>query len=170
MRIIPPSFGGVREQDRLVKDKACARRKGLGTHLPWDKDGSLSPWETAPSTCLLHSGQVCERGNVDRQPATGVLRVHILNNGDAAPWLPRAAQKGAADSRRTSLLVSCGIAYREGSGGQSPLLLPHIMWRYIQNGSGRSHCCEGFVSLEGKKMSSQGALPPSVGVPRTGRM
>ncbi|HQI54927.1 MAG TPA: leucine--tRNA ligase, partial [Methanothrix soehngenii] len=39
MNIIPPEFR-VEFENKIdwLKDKACARRKGLGTHLPWDKE------------------------------------------------------------------------------------------------------------------------------------
>jgi len=39
MDIIPPEYRAEFENKiDWLKDKACARRKGLGTRLPWDKE------------------------------------------------------------------------------------------------------------------------------------
>ena len=68
-----------------LKDKACARRKGLGTHLPWDKEWLIeSLGDSHHLHGLLHPGQVCECRDEDRQLPPEFFEYIFLNNGDAA--------------------------------------------------------------------------------------
>lgn len=165
MMIIPPELR-VEFENKIdwLKDKACARRKGLGTRLPWDHDWmieslgdstiymsyyiiakyleKLKPEQLKKEFfdfCLLGSG-TCENAS----NKTGA-DIDVLDNirNDFLYWYPVDLRSSGKDLIPNHLLF----------------FLFHHVAIFEEMHWPRAVAINGFVSLEGEKMSkSKGPL------------
>jgi leucyl-tRNA synthetase len=166
MQIIPEEFR-VEFQNKIdwLKDKACARRKGLGTHLPWDKEWLIESLgdstiymsyyilakyvnagmkiDSLPPEffdyIFMDQGSAEEVANVTGIPQETVEQIH----DDFFYWYPVDLRTSGKDLVANHLLF---FLYHHVA------IFPQELWP-------RALAVNGFVSLEGQKMSkSKGPL------------
>jgi len=164
MRIIPDYYKEeFRNKIEWLKDKACARRKGLGTKIPWDKEwlieslsdstiymayyilakyineGKLKPehlTESFLSYVLLGEGNLETLETPDRETIERIRK-------DFLYWYPVDLRSSGKDLVANHLLF----------------FLFHHIAIFPQNLWPKAIAVNGYVSLEGKKMSkSKGPL------------
>jgi leucyl-tRNA synthetase len=165
MQIIPPEIR-VDFENKIdwLKDKACARRKGLGTRLPWDMEWMIE--SLADSTIYmsyyiiakyldkLEPGQLKEEffnycllgeGSPEETAAKTGIDIEVINKirNDFLYWYPvdlRSSGKDLIPNHLLFFLFHHVAIFPE-------IHLPHAI------------AINGFVSLEGEKMSkSKGPL------------
>jgi leucyl-tRNA synthetase len=166
MAIIPEEFR-IEFENKVdwLKDKACARRKGLGTHLPWDKEWLIE--SLGDSTIymayyilakyvnagmkidklppeffeyiFMNNGRAEDVANLTGVPLETVQQIH----DDFAYWYPVNLRTSGKDLVANHLLF---FLYHHVA------IFPESLWP-------KAIAVNGFVSLEGQKMSkSKGPL------------
>jgi leucyl-tRNA synthetase len=166
MKIIPEEFRAEFENKiDWLKDKACARRKGLGTHLPWDKEWLIESLgdstiymayyilakyvnsgmkiENLPPEffeyIFMNNGQAAAVAALTGIPEQTVQQIH----DDFAYWYPVDLRTSGKDLVANHLLF---FLYHHVA------IFPERLWP-------KAIAVNGFVSLEGQKMSkSKGPL------------
>ena len=166
MRIIPPEFR-VEFENKIdwLKDKACARRKGLGTHLPWDKEWLIESLgdSTIYMAYYILAKYVNAGMSIDSLPPE-FFEYIFMNNGDAAAV---AAQTGLP--KETVLQIHDDFAYwypvdlrtsgKDLVANHLLFFLYHHVAIFPERLWPKAIAVNGFVSLEGQKMSkSKGPL------------
>jgi leucyl-tRNA synthetase len=166
MRIIPEDFR-IEFENKIdwLKDKACARRKGLGTRLPWDKEWLIE--SLGDSTIYMayyilakyvNAGMkidrlspeffdyiFLEKGTIENvAELTGIPRETIKQiRQDFSYWYPVDLRTSGKDLVANHLLF---YLYHHVA------IFPESLWP-------KAIAVNGFVSLEGQKMSkSKGPL------------
>ena len=166
MQIIPEEFR-VEFENKVdwLKDKACARRKGLGTHLPWDKEWLIESLgdSTIYMAYYILAKYVNAGMKIDSLPPE-FFEYIFLDHGDAAAvasltgipletveqirkdfvyWYPVDLRTSGKDLVANHLLF---FLYHHVA------VFPEALWP-------KAIAVNGFVSLEGQKMSkSKGPL------------
>ncbi|NPV62932.1 MAG: leucine--tRNA ligase [Methanotrichaceae archaeon] len=166
MQIIPEEFR-VEFQNKIdwLKDKACARRKGLGTHLPWDKEWLIESLgdSTIYMSYYILAKYVNSGMKIDSLPpeffdyifmdkgtaedvarVTGIAQETVQQiHNDFFYWYPVDLRTSGKDLVANHLLF---FLYHHVA------IFPQELWP-------RALAVNGFVSLEGQKMSkSKGPL------------
>ncbi|MCE8423261.1 MAG: leucine--tRNA ligase [Candidatus Methanoperedens sp.] len=165
MQIIPPEIR-VDFENKIdwLKDKACARRKGLGTRLPWDKQwmieslGDSTIYMTyyiianyldkfEPDQLRDEFFDYCLMGNGDPEIVAGSTGINIdivkSIRSDFEYWYPVDLRSSGKDLIPNHLLF---FLFHHVA------IFPEKYWP-------RAIAINGFVSLEGQKMSkSKGPL------------
>jgi len=166
MKIVPEEFR-VEFQNKIdwLKDKACARRKGLGTHLPWDKEWLIE--SLGDSTIYMSYYILAKYVNagmkidalppeffdyifLDKGSAEDVAKVTGIGpetvkqiHNDFFYWYPVDLRTSGKDLVANHLLF---FLYHHVA------IFPQELWP-------QALAVNGFVSLEGQKMSkSKGPL------------
>jgi leucyl-tRNA synthetase len=166
MRMIPEEIR-IEFENKVdwLKDKACARRKGLGTHLPWDKEWLIE--SLGDSTIYMSYYILAKYVNagmkidnlppeffeyvfLDRSTAENVAGVTGIPldtikqiRSDFAYWYPVDLRTSGKDLVANHLLF---FLYHHVA------IFPEALWP-------KAIAVNGFVSLEGQKMSkSKGPL------------
>ena len=166
MQIIPEEFR-VEFENKVdwLKDKACARRKGLGTHLPWDKEWLIESLgdSTIYMAYYILAKYVNAGMKIDSLPPE-FFEYIFLDHGEAAAvakltgipletvqqirkdfvyWYPVDLRTSGKDLVANHLLF---FLYHHVA------VFPEALWP-------KAIAVNGFVSLEGQKMSkSKGPL------------
>lgn len=166
MRLIPEEIR-VEFENKVdwLKDKACARRKGLGTHLPWDKEWLIESLgdSTIYMSYYILAKYVNAGMKIDKLPPE-FFEYIFLNHGtaenvalvteipldtinqirsDFAYWYPVDLRTSGKDLIANHLLF---FLYHHVA------VFPQELWP-------KAMAINGFVSLEGQKMSkSKGPL------------
>ncbi|VVB63629.1 Leucine--tRNA ligase [uncultured archaeon] len=166
MRLIPDEIR-VEFENKVdwLKDKACARRKGLGTHLPWDKEWLIESLgdSTIYMSYYILAKYVNAEMKIDKLPPE-FFEYIFLNHGtaenvaeitgipldtikqirsDFAYWYPVDLRTSGKDLIANHLLF---FLYHHVA------VFPQELWP-------KAMAINGFVSLEGQKMSkSKGPL------------
>jgi len=166
MKIIPEEFRTefINKVDWL-KDKACARRKGLGTHLPWDKEWLIESLgdSTIYMAYYILAKYVNAGMKIDSLPPE-FFEYIFMDNGDAAS---AAALTGIAEE--TVRQIHDDFAYwypvdirtsgKDLVANHLLFFLYHHVAVFPERLWPRAIAVNGFVSLEGQKMSkSKGPL------------
>ncbi|HEY9206843.1 MAG TPA: leucine--tRNA ligase [Candidatus Methanoperedens sp.] len=165
MRIIPPEIR-VDFENKVdwLKDKACARRKGLGTRLPWDNEWMIeSLGDSTIYMCYYIIAKYLDRFGPDQLKEdffnycllgkdtpeevaanTGIASGTIRDiRSDFEYWYPVDLRSSGKDLIPNHLLF---FLFHHVA------IFPEIYWP-------RAMAINGFVSLEGEKMSkSKGPL------------
>jgi len=166
MKIIPEEFRTefINKVDWL-KDKACARRKGLGTHLPWDKEWLIESLgdSTIYMAYYILAKYVNAGMKIDSLPPE-FFEYIFMDNGDAAS---AAALTGIAEE--TVRQIHDDFAYwypvdirtsgKDLVANHLLFFLYHHVAVFPERLWPKAIAVNGFVSLEGQKMSkSKGPL------------
>jgi leucyl-tRNA synthetase len=166
MRLIPDEIR-VEFENKVdwLKDKACARRKGLGTHLPWDKEWLIESLgdSTIYMAYYILAKYVNAGMDIDKLPpeffeyiflghgtaedvaeTTGIPLDTVRQiRRDFAYWYPVDLRTSGKDLVANHLLF---FLYHHVA------IFPESLWP-------KAIAINGFVSLEGQKMSkSKGPL------------
>jgi leucyl-tRNA synthetase len=166
MRLIPEEIR-IEFENKVdwLKDKACARRKGLGTHLPWDKEWLIESLgdSTIYMSYYILAKYVNAGMKIDNLPPeffeyvfldhgtaenaaeiTGIPLDTIKQiRSDFAYWYPVDLRTSGKDLVANHLLF---FLYHHVA------IFPEALWP-------KAIAVNGFVSLEGQKMSkSKGPL------------
>ncbi|MCZ7392729.1 MAG: leucine--tRNA ligase [Candidatus Methanoperedens sp.] len=165
MQIIPPEMR-VDFENKIdwLKDKACARRKGLGTRLPWDKEWMIE--SLADSTiymCYYIIARYLDKiqpeqlkedffdycllgeGTPESAATKTGIDISVINKvrSDFLYWYPVDLRSSGKDLIPNHLLF---FLFHHVA------IFPEVCWP-------RALAINGFVSLEGEKMSkSKGPL------------
>jgi leucyl-tRNA synthetase len=160
MKIIPEEFRVefINKVDWL-KDKACARRKGLGTHLPWDKEWLIESLgdSTIYMAYYILAKYVNDGMKIDSLPPE-FFEYIFMNNGEAASI---AALTGI--SQETVQQIHDDFVYwypvdlrtsgKDLVANHLLFFLYHHVAIFQERLWPRAIAVNGFVSLEGQKMS-----------------
>ncbi len=167
MRIIPDYYKEeFRNKVEWLKDKACARRKGLGTRIPWDREWlieSLSDSTIYMAYYIL--AKFINAGKLKAENITQELLDYVfLNIGDA-----ERASESSGLSKELVEEIKRDFDYwypvdLRSSG--KDLVANHLLFFLFHHVAifpkelwPRAIAVNGYVSLEGKKMSkSKGPL------------
>ena len=165
MQIIPPEMR-VDFENKIdwLKDKACARRKGLGTRLPWDREWMIeslgdstiymSYYIIAKYLDKFEPGQLNEEffnycllgeGKAEEVAANTAIALDVIKSirSDFEYWYPVDLRTSGKDLIPNHLLF---FIFHHVA------IFPEFNWP-------RAIAINGFVSLEGEKMSkSKGPL------------
>jgi leucyl-tRNA synthetase len=165
MQIIPPEMRvDFENKTDWLKDKACARRKGLGTRLPWDKEWMIE--SLADSTIYMSYYIIAKY--LDKIKAEQLkedfFNYCLLGEGKPEHAAARTGVDiGIINGIRTDFLYWYPVDMRSSGKDLIPnhllfflfhhvTIFPEIHWP-------RAIAINGFVSLEGEKMSkSKGPL------------
>ncbi len=165
MQIIPPEIR-VDFENKIdwLKDKACARRKGLGTRLPWDQEWMI---ESLGDSTIYMSYYIIAKYLDKLKPEQ--LKEEFFNYcllGEGTP--ENAAAKtgidiGIINSIRADFLYWYPVDLRSSGKDLIPNHLLFFLFHHVaifpENYWPRAIAINGFVSLEGEKMSkSKGPL------------
>jgi len=167
MTIIPDYYKEeFRNKIEWLKDKACARRKGLGTRIPWDKEWlieSLSDSTIYMAYYIL--AKYINAGKLKAENMTPELLDYVfLGIGDAEKAASSAKlDKEFVEEIRRDFLYWYPVDLR--SSGKD-LVANHLLFFLFHHIAifppehwPRAIAVNGYVSLEGKKMSkSKGPL------------
>ena len=166
MRIIPPEFR-VEFENKIdwLKDKACARRKGLGTHLPWDKEWLIESLgdSTIYMAYYILAKYVNAGMKIDNLPPE-FFEYIFMNNGDAAAvakltGLPQETVQKIHDDFAYWYPVDLRTSGKDLVANHLLFFLYHHVAIFPERLWPKAIAVNGFVSLEGKKMSkSKGPL------------
>ncbi len=166
MRIIPEEFR-VEFENKIdwLKDKACARRKGLGTHLPWDKEWLIESLgdSTIYMAYYILAKYVNSGLRIDLLPPE-FFEYIFLENGTA-----EAAAEAAGMPLQTVQQIRKDFAYwypvdlrtsgKDLVANHLLFFLYHHVAIFPEELWPKAIAVNGFVSLEGQKMSkSKGPL------------
>jgi len=167
MAIIPEYYKEeFRNKIEWLKDKACARRKGLGTKIPWDREWLI---ESLSDSTIYMAYYIIARyvnsGVVKAENLTQELLDYVLLGIGSSE---EAAEKSGVDVKtveemRRDFLYWYPVDLR--SSGKD-LVANHLLFFLFHHIAifprelwPRAIAVNGFVSLEGKKMSkSKGPL------------
>ena len=165
MRIIPDYYKEeFRNKIEWLKDKACARRKGLGTRIPWDKEWlieSLSDSTIYMAYYIL--AKHINEGTLKAEHMTeDFLSYVLLGEGDLES-LDTTLDREIVERIRQDFLYWYPVDLR--SSGKD-LVANHLLFFLFHHIAifppqywPRAIAVNGYVSLEGKKMSkSKGPL------------
>ncbi len=167
MKIIPDYYKEeFRNKIEWLKDKACARRKGLGTRIPWDKEWlieSLSDSTIYMAYYIL--AKYINSGELKAENITQELLDYVfLGIGDESEVAKSSKlSKELAERIRMDFEYWYPVALR--SSGKD-LVANHLLFFLFHHVAifppdlwPRAIAVNGYVSLEGKKMSkSKGPL------------
>ena len=167
MRIIPDYYKEeFRNKIEWLKDKACARRKGLGTRIPWDKEWlieSLSDSTIYMAYYIL--AKYINEGVLKAENMTNeFLDYVLLGKGNAESAANSAGlEKDVVERIRADFEYWYPVDLR--SSGKD-LVANHLLFYLFHHVAifppekwPRAIAVNGYVSLEGKKMSkSKGPL------------
>lgn len=167
MRIIPPEYR-VEFENKIdwLKDKACARRKGLGTLLPFDKEWLI---ESLGDSTIYMSYYIIasfiEKGDLKlEQLSHSFFDYAFLGKGDSTAV---AAETGipleTLEQIRRDHAYWYPVDLRSSGKDLVPNHLLFFLFHHValfeEEQWPRCLAVNGFVSLEGKKMSkSKGPL------------
>ncbi len=167
MTIIPDYYKEeFRNKVEWLKDKACARRKGLGTHIPWDKEWLIE--SLSDSTIYMAYYILAKFINAGKLKAENItpelLDYVLLGNGDAEKAASSAGiEKNIVGEIRNDFTYWYPVDLR--SSGKD-LVANHLLFFLFHHVAifseeywPKAIAVNGYVSLEGKKMSkSKGPL------------
>jgi leucyl-tRNA synthetase len=166
MRIIPPEFR-VEFENKIdwLKDKACARRKGLGTHLPWDKEWLIESLgdSTIYMAYYILAKYVNAGMKIDSLPPE-FFEYIFMNNGEAAAvaaqtGLPQQTVQQIHDDFAYWYPVDLRTSGKDLVANHLLFFLYHHVAIFPERLWPKAIAVNGFVSLEGQKMSkSKGPL------------
>ncbi len=167
MQIIPDYYKEeFRNKIEWLKDKACARRKGLGTRIPWDREWLIE--SLSDSTIYMSYYILAKYINAGELKAENMVKelldYVLLGVGDA-----ETAAKAAGLDRDLVEKIRSDFEYwypvdLRSSG--KDLVANHLLFYLFHHVAifppdkwPRAIAVNGYVSLEGKKMSkSKGPL------------
>ncbi len=165
MQIIPPEMR-VDFENKIdwLKDKACARRKGLGTRLPWDREWMI---ESLGDSTIYMSYYIIAKYLDKFEP--GQLKEEFFNYcllGEGKPEDVEAKTEIALDiieSIRSDFGYWYPVDLRTSGKDLIPNHLLFFLFHHVaifpEFNWPRAIAINGFVSLEGEKMSkSKGPL------------
>ncbi|MDF0591033.1 leucine--tRNA ligase [Candidatus Methanocrinis natronophilus] len=166
MRLIPEEIRTEFENKiDWLKEKACARRKGLGTNLPWDKEWLIE--SLGDSTIYMSYYILAKYVNaglkIDRL-APEFFDFIFLGKGDAAraaelSGIPVETVRDIRSDFEYWYPVDLRSSGKDLVANHLLFFLYHHVAIYPPNLWPRAMAVNGFVSLEGKKMSkSKGPL------------
>ncbi len=165
MQIIPPEIR-VEFENKIdwLKDKACARRKGLGTRLPWDREWMI---ESLADSTIYMSYYIIVKYLDKMKPEQlkeGFFNYCLLGEISAE----NAAKKTGIDAGlinkiRKDFLYWYPVDLRSSGKDLIPNHLLFFLFHHVaifsKNLWPKAIAINGFVSLEGEKMSkSKGPL------------
>jgi len=166
MNIIPPEFR-VEFENKIdwLKDKACARRKGLGTHLPWDKEWLIESLgdSTIYMAYYILAKYVNAGMKIDSLPPE-FFEYIFMDNGDAAniadlTGLPQQTVQQIHDDFAYWYPVDLRTSGKDLVANHLLFFLYHHVAIFPEQLWPKAIAVNGFVSLEGQKMSkSKGPL------------
>jgi leucyl-tRNA synthetase len=161
MRIIPEEYR-VEFQNKVdwLKDKACARKKGLGTRLPLDKEWLIeSLGDSTIYMCYYIIVKFIQRGDLtEKQLTLSFFDYVLLGKGDISAV---AAETGIAPGILEELRSDFNYWYPVDlrSSGKD-LVSNHLLFflfhhvaLFEEDKWPKALAVNGFVSLEGQKMS-----------------
>jgi len=166
MRLIPEEIR-VEFENKIdwLKDKACARRKGLGTHLPWDKEWLIE--SLGDSTIYMSYYILAKYVNVgmkiDKLPPE-FFEYIFLNHGTAenaaeVTGIPLDTIKQIRSDFVYWYPVDLRTSGKDLIANHLLFFLYHHVAVFPQELWPKAMAINGFVSLEGQKMSkSKGPL------------
>lgn len=167
MRIIPEYYKEeFRNKIAWLKDKACARRKGLGTRIPWDKEWlieSLSDSTIYMAYYIL--AKYITQGEIKAENMTKELLDYVfLEEGD----IEEAASSSGLDSSLVQQIkedffywypVDLRSSGKDLVANHLLFFLFHHVAIFPPEHYPQAIAVNGYVSLEGQKMSkSKGPL------------
>jgi len=167
MTIIPDYYKEeFRNKVEWLKDKACARRKGLGTLIPWDKEWLIE--SLSDSTIYMAYYILAKFINAGKLKAENItpelLDYVLLGTGNAEKAASSAGvEKELVEEMRNDFTYWYPVDLR--SSGKD-LVANHLLFFLFHHVAifseeywPRAIAVNGYVSLEGKKMSkSKGPL------------
>ncbi|WP_334102826.1 leucine--tRNA ligase [Methanothrix soehngenii] len=166
MKIVPPEFR-VEFENKIdwLKDKACARRKGLGTHLPWDKEWLIESLgdSTIYMAYYILAKYVNAGMKIDNLPPE-FFEYIFMDNGDAAAvadltGLPGQTVQQIHDDFAYWYPVDLRTSGKDLVANHLLFFLYHHVAIFPEQLWPKAIAVNGFVSLEGQKMSkSKGPL------------
>ena len=161
MRIIPPDYR-VEFENKVdwLKDKACARRKGLGTRLPFDPEWLIeSLGDSTIYMCYYIIAKFIEKGELVLENLTFSFFDYILfGKGD----LGAVSADTGLDSRvleeiRSDFEYWYPVDLRSSGKDLVPNHLLFFLFHHValfdEDHWPKALAVNGFVSLEGEKMS-----------------
>ncbi|MDD2836997.1 MAG: class I tRNA ligase family protein, partial [Methanothrix sp.] len=160
MKIIPEEFRVefINKVDWL-KDKACARRKGLGTHLPWDKEWLIESLgdSTIYMAYYILAKYVNAGMKIDSLPPE-FFEYIFMNNGDAAgiaalTGIPQETVQQIHDDFAYWYPVDLRTSGKDLVANHLLFFLYHHVAIFPERLWPKAIAVNGFVSLEGQKMS-----------------
>ncbi len=167
MKIIPEYYREeFRNKIEWLKDKACARRKGLGTRIPWDREWLIE--SLSDSTIYMSYYILAKYINAGKLKAENMVKEFLdyvlLGIGDAESAAKAAKlDKSLVEEIRREFEYWYPVDLR--SSGKD-LVANHLLFFlfhhvaiFPQKHWPKAIAVNGYVSLEGKKMSkSKGPL------------
>ncbi|MEM0302282.1 MAG: leucine--tRNA ligase [Archaeoglobaceae archaeon] len=166
MTIIPDYYKEeFRNKIEWLKDKACARRKGLGTRIPWDREWLIeSLSDSTIYMCYYILAKFINSGELKAENLTAeFLDYVILGKGS----LERAKNSGLNEEAIQKIKAEFEYWYPVDlrSSGKD-LVANHLLFylfhhvaMFDEKHLPRAIAVNGYVSLEGQKMSkSKGPL------------
>ncbi|MCS7143873.1 MAG: leucine--tRNA ligase, partial [Archaeoglobaceae archaeon] len=166
MTIIPEYYKEeFRNKIEWLKDKACARRKGLGTRIPWDKEWLIeSLSDSTIYMCYYILAKFINSGEIKEENITKeFLDYVILDKGDIELAKSSGLGEELIEKVRREFQYWYPVDLR--SSGKD-LVANHLLFYLFHHVAlfGEKHlpkaiAVNGYVSLEGQKMSkSKGPL------------
>ncbi len=166
MRLIPEEIR-VEFENKIdwLKDKACARRKGLGTHLPWDKEWLIESLgdSTIYMSYYILAKYVNAGMKIDKLPPE-FFEYIFLNHGTAenvaeVTGIPLDTIKQIRSDFAYWYPVDLRTSGKDLIANHLLFFLYHHVAVFPQELWPKAMAINGFVSLEGQKMSkSKGPL------------
>ncbi|MBO8182103.1 MAG: leucine--tRNA ligase [Archaeoglobus sp.] len=162
MQIIPDYYKEeFRNKIEWLKDKACARRKGLGTRIPWDKEWlieSLSDSTIYMAYYIL--AKYINEGKLKAEHMTeSFLSYVLLGEGEPETSLDRETVERIRRDFLYWYPVDLRSSGKDLVANHLLFFLFHHIAIFNQEFWPRAIAVNGYVSLEGEKMSkSKGPL------------
>jgi len=166
MDIIPEEFR-IEFENKVdwLKDKACARRKGLGTRLPWDKEWLIESLgdSTIYMAYYILAKYVNAGMKIDNLPPE-FFEYIFMNNGRAEDvaaitGIPQETVRQIHDDFAYWYPVDLRTSGKDLVANHLLFFLYHHVAVFPESLWPRAIAVNGFVSLEGQKMSkSKGPL------------
>jgi len=167
MAIIPEYYKEeFRNKIEWLKDKACARRKGLGTRIPWDREWLIESLSDSTIYMAYYIiAKYVNSGVVKAENLTKELLDYVLlgiGNPEEAAGKSGVDVKTAEEMRKDFLYwypVDLRSSGKDLVANHLLFFLFHHIAIFPKELWPRAIAVNGFVSLEGKKMSkSKGPL------------
>ncbi|MCQ1535624.1 leucine--tRNA ligase [Methanosarcina sp. KYL-1] len=161
MRIIPAEYR-VEFENKVdwLKDKACARRKGLGTRLPFDKEWLIeSLGDSTIYMCYYIVAKFIQKGDLTIDQLTLSFFDYVLfGKGDAAAVAEETGVTPALlEEIRSDFTYWYPVDLRSSGKDLVPNHLLFFLFHHValfdEDKWPGSLAVNGFVSLEGQKMS-----------------
>ncbi len=165
MQIIPPDLR-VDFENKVdwLKDKACARRKGLGTRLPWDQEWMIeSLGDSTIYMCYYIIAKYLDEFKPE-QLKEDFFNYCLLGKGSTEEVAAKTGiAPGIIESIKSDFEYWYPVDLRSSGKDLIPNHLLFFLFHHVaifpQNHWPRAIAINGFVSLEGQKMSkSKGPL------------